>query len=358
VQGKTHRDRIAAICAAALVASALAAATAPAVSAGPRLPPQGKTFFGLTDSGEMSHFKRFARLVREHPAVLATFDNWGPGKVKAAFERWIKARARPMLTIQTGPGYETPTPIPPRDIAKGAGDEYLLFLNRRFAAFNRPAYIRPLPEPNGHWNPYSPYNSDGSLRGPENKQGWYRLAWRRMVIIVRDGGKLKNVNARLAKDGLPPVRFRPGVKPPPRLSRTKTAFVWVPQTFGSPNVPRNMPRHFWPGRRFVDWIGADFYSKFQTWSSLNRFYRGFKRKPFAFGEWGVWGADDPGFVRRIFKWQRTHERVRMMVYYNGGSLSGTSDNPFDIAGRPRSRVVLRKQLDFPGYPAFAREWAR
>ncbi len=337
----------------ALAAVALATTSA---WAGPHLPPKHQTFFGYTDTGELGSYARFSHILRKHPAVLATFDNWGTGKIKSAFDRWGAARARPMLTIQTGPGYQTPTPISPRDIAMGEGDAYLIFLNRMFRDFGRPAYVRAMPEPNGYWNPYSPYNSDRTPRGPENKQGWYRLAWRRMVILIRDGGTKHRVNQRLAGIGLPPIQKSRGHRVPDKLASPPVAFVWVPQTFGSPDIPSNRPRHFWPGRNYVNWIGADFYSKFQTWWALDRFYRSFGRKPFAFGEWGVWGVDDPTFVRRFFKWQRSHKRVRMMVYYNGG-LSG-GDNPFDIGLFPRSQAVLRKQLDRRGYPGYAPEWRR
>jgi hypothetical protein len=341
---------------AGLVVLALLAGSAPAASANPQLPPKGKVFFGWTDSGQVQRFNRFARLVGKHPPVIATYDHWRPANVREAFRRWRRARVRPMLSVQTGPLGNVR--ITPRAIAKGKGDRYLLFLHRRFDSYGRPGYIRLLPEPNGHWNSYCPYNADGSSRGPAYKTYWHRLAWRRMVIVIRDGGTLRRINTRLRKNGLPRLGRSAGVDPPETLEPTRTAFVWTPQTFGSPDLPRNMPRWFWPGKKFVDWVGTDFYSKFPAWSDLNRFYRQFKRKPFAFGEWGVWGADDPGFVRRLLKFARTHRRVRMLVYYNGGSLDdGKGPNPFDIGKRPRSRAALSARLRRARFPAFAREWA-
>ena len=340
----------------ALLALALVVAFAPAAIAHPWLPPKGKAFFGYTDSGHLNRYERFARLVGKHPPVIATYDHWNASEVNADFERWETARVRPMLSLQTGPIDRTP--ISPRGIATGKGDDYLLFLHRRFAEYGRPAYIRALPEPNGHWNPYCPFNADGSSRGAANKPAWHRLAWRRMVIIIRDGGTLGQVNTRLHNNGLPGVRTRNGVQPPQWLEPTEVAFVWTPQTFGSPNLAHNMPRYFWPGGKFVDWVGTDFYSSFQTWSALKGFYHDFKHKPFAFGEWGVWGAEDPDYVRHMFKFQRSHKRVRMMVYYNGGSLDdGSGPNPFDVGKRPLSREALRKQLLRPRYPALALEWA-
>ena len=52
--------------------------------------------------------------------------------------------------------------------------------------------------------------------------------------------------------------------------------MWVPQTIGSPEVAGNKPGDYWPGARFVDWIGADIFSKFATpsvWSAFRHFYR-------------------------------------------------------------------------------------
>jgi hypothetical protein len=343
---------------AALAALTLAFAVALAAPAQPsrQLPPKGKVYFGWTDSGKLKRYQRFARVLGKHLPVIATYDHWQRGNVREAFARWEQARVRPMLSLQTGPIDRTP--ITPRGIATGKGDDYLLFLHRRFGAYGRPAYIRFLPEPNGHWNPYAPFNADGSSRGPAYKTYWHRLAWRRLVIVVRDGGTLRHVNTRLRKNHLPRLGRRAGIEPPETLEPTRTAFVWTPQTFGSPNLPRNMPRWFWPGRKFVDWVGTDFYSSFPNWSALKGFYHQFKRKPFAFGEWGVWGADDPGFVRHMLKFARTHRRVRMLVYYNGGSLDdGVGPNPFDIKHRPRSRDLLRARLRRPRYPAFAPEWA-
>ena len=55
---------------------------------------------------------------------------------------------------------------------------------------------------------------------------------------------------------------------------------------------------------------------------MHRFYgyRGWRRKPFMFAEWAVWGAEDPGFVRRFFAFLRGHRRVRLAVYYQSASL--------------------------------------
>ena len=49
---------------------------------------------------------------------------------------------------------------------------------------------------------------------------------------------------------------------PEQLPQPRVAMMWVPQSFGSPNIAGNQPADYWPGGRYVDWVGIDIYSKF------------------------------------------------------------------------------------------------
>jgi hypothetical protein len=60
-------------------------------------------------------------------------------------------------------------------------------------------------------------------------------------------------------------------------------------------------------------------------------------KPYAFPEWGLWGIDDPAFIRSMAKFVRTHRRVELLSWFNGQASGGT----FDIATKPRSRAAHR-----------------
>ena len=114
----------------------------------------------------------------------------------------------------------------------------------------------------------------------------------------------------------------------------------MPQTEGSPPIAANAPRAYWPGGRYVDWVGTDFYSRFPNFAKLERFYAAFRGKPFVFGEWALWGRDDPAFVRRFFSWMRSHPRVRMHLYNQGKLTNG----PFRLNRYPRSRAAIRAAL--------------
>ncbi len=337
-----HRAR-AAVCALALVA-ALALAGAARAGAG-LLEPRGKqVFFGASDTGDPAQFGEFSTALSKHPALIESFRSWG-SDFHGSIERWQTARARPMLHITTadsGDGHEILTP---RAIATGAGDDYLVRLNRLFSAKRMRAYIRPLGEPNRCLNVYASYDCGGGARDAAHKPRWYRLAFRRVYVIVHGGGKAKAIDARLAEAGLPPLTSDVG-----GLPKAPVAIVWSPLPSGSPTVPQNRPRHFYPGSRWVDWVGTDFYASYPEWKSLTGLYNRFAgEKPFALTEWGVENGDDPSFVRELFTWVGRHPRCKMLVYYQDfGSTSS-----YRIQNYSASLAVLRNRLHSPIFPSFA-----
>ena len=312
-------------------------------------PPPGKNFFGVTDTGEAGSFRSFARAVGKHPAVIETYHPW-ENSLNQAIPRWREVRARPILHITTvnQDGHEV---ITPRGIALGKGDEYLLRLNRRFARAKIAAYIRPLGEPNRCLNAYAAVDCAGSRRADRYSPKWYRQAFRRIFVIVHGGGRRWEINRRLGRLGLPGIR-RGGGREPRKLPKAPIAVIWSPLPGGSPGTPLNRPGHFWPGYRWVDWVGTDFYSRYPHWKDLRRFYRRFAKrpgKPFAFTEWGLWGYDSPRFVRQVFSFVRTHRHTRMLVYYQDFG----SSNVFRIQNYPASRAVLERKVASPRWPALA-----
>jgi hypothetical protein len=195
------------------------------------------------------------------------------------------------------------------------------------------------------WNPYCAFNQNGSSRGKDRSTAAYRQAWRRAVLIIR-GGPVAAINSKLKKLHMPPVRGASGSLPRPQV-----AFMWVPQVAGAPDIPANSPAAYWPGAKYVDWVGTDFYSKFPNWAGLERFYAHSYGKPFVFGEWAIWGADNPGFVHQLFSWSRSHGRVRMLTYNQGNRTSG----PFQLKLYPKGRKAIEQELNSPRFPAFAPE---
>jgi hypothetical protein len=324
-----------------VLAAALASFLVPAqASALSLVPPKPNVFLGVSDRGTTTEFNEWVELTGKHPALLQTFHPWG-NSLNEGYERWRETATRPILHISTADDQTLAEMITPAQIALGGGDDYLLQLNDFFASHGLPAYIRPLGEPNRCLNAWSAVDCEGNQRGGEHTTGWYKQAFRRISLIVRGGQSLEAVNATLAEIGLPPVRRSKGL-PPPELPTAPVSIVWSPLPGGSPRVKGNFPGNYWPGRRWVDWVGTDFYSEYPVWEDLNHFYAGtqWKGMPVAMTEWAVSGEDDPRFVKQVVTWTVRHPRVRMLVYYQGFSAG----NQYDLRLYPRTTNTLRQKI--------------
>src|SRR4051812_48763609 len=330
----------------ALAILASAALAVPArVRAEPYLPPAGTVFAGVASGDDVADFEQ---RTGTHPAVWQQWIQWGK-PFAFAFDRARGARARLMLHVSTAAGQNQRGSIAPGAIARGQGDAYLLQLNAALAAQVAPVYVRLLGEMNNCDLAYSSYNCNGTRRAADFSAGRFIQAWRRAVLILR-GGDVGVLNARLAALRLPPVRGAAGALPVPQV-----AFVWSPMTGGSPMIGALAPQRYWPGGAYVDWIGTSFYSKFPNFRFLEPYYAHFAQryhKPFAFAEWAMWGADDPGFARDLFAWVQRHPRVKMMVYNQGAPSPGL----FRLGRYPRAAAVVRRGLGSPRFAQFTPEF--
>jgi hypothetical protein len=319
----------------AVLAALFAALLVAPASALTLTPPKPSVFLGVSDRGTTAEFNEFVALTGKHPALLETFHPWG-NSLNEAYERWRETGTRPILHISTADDQTLAEIITPEQIALGAGDDYLLQLNSFFAA-----YIRPLGEPNRCLNVWSAVNCDGSQKGGEHTSGWYKQAFRRIVAIVRGGQTLEGINATLAEIGLPPLNRTKGPNPT-SLPLAPVSIIWSPLPGGSPRVPGNFPGNYWPGSRWVDWVGTDFYSNYPVWDDLQRFYAGkqWKGKPAAVTEWAVTGEDEPRFVKQLVSWVVKRPRVRMFVYYTGVGPG----SEYDLSHYPRTTNTLRQKI--------------
>jgi hypothetical protein len=308
------------------------------------LPPGDEVFTGLTGGS----YPAFQAEVGKHPAVNGVFVTWGRD-FEAAFGEADFNHARLMLHISTSQGYGAPEQITPQGIARGAGDGYLLRLGAAIERNGRPVYIRLFPEMDQANNAYCAFNQDGSSRGASHSTASFRSAWRRSVLILR-GGAVTGIDERLRALGLPPVR---GIGRSATLPKLPVAFLWVPQSEGSPDTAANSPAAYYPGDAYVDWVGTDFYSLYPNFRGLQNLYDDYPQKPFAFGEWALWNGDDPGWVDQLFSFISTHRRVRMALYNQGER----EDGPFRLSRYPSSRREIRRLLASPRFLAYAPEWS-
>ncbi len=327
------------------VAAAGLSAMAPGASALSLVPPKPDLYLGVSDRGTTEEFNDFVALTGKHPALLETFHPWG-NSLNAAYERWRETGTRPILHISTADDQTLAEIITPEQIALGAGDDYLLQLNQFFAERNLPAYIRPLGEPNRCLNAWSAVECDGTMKEGEHSTLWYKEAFRRIAAIVRGGQTLEGIDATLAELGLPPLNRTTGV-PPEYLPPAPVSIIWSPLPGGSPRVKGNFPGNYWPGSRWVDWVGTDFYSEYPVWEDLNRFYEGkqWKNKPISLTEWAVSGEDNPKFVKQLIAWIAKRPRVRMLVYYQGFGVGNT----YDLNLYPKTLNQIRRKIRRPNF---------
>src|SRR4051794_28620493 len=347
-RGLARGQRAIALAGLASAALLLPATGAPAASSW--VPPKPNVLLGVSDRGTAAEFDEFTRLSGKHPALLETFHPWG-NSLNEAYERWRETATRPILHISTADDQTLAEIITPEQIALGAGDDYLLQVNTFFGSRGLPAYIRPLGEPNRCLNAWSGVNCDGTLRGGEHSSFWYKQAFRRIAAIVRGGQSLQGIDATLAAIGLPALNRTRGPTPN-SLPAAPVSIIWSPLPGGSPREKGNFPGNYWPGSRWVDWVGTDFYSEYPVWEDLNRFYTGkqWKGKPVAITEWAVSGKDDPRFVKELVAWTVKHPRVRMLVYYLG---FGPGANPYDLGLYPRTTNTLRLKIRRPSFLQYA-----
>ena len=219
----------------------------------------------------------------------------------------------PMLALNTG-SYGSTATATPRGLALGQNDAFLIRLNGVINDFGGDRfYVRPFPEMNAYWESNCAYNQNGTPRGGAYTTAWNRKALARIAIILR-GGVEADVNAKLAKLGLP------GIHQDLAITTPKLRIVWNPQGFGAPDLPGNSAQAYYPGDAYVDVVGDDLYDirgHGATWAAAQKLYAAHPSKTFAFPEWGLWGFDDPQFVRDMAKWVRTHRRTECIADFAG-----------------------------------------
>jgi hypothetical protein len=276
-------------------------------------------------TGQQTQIKHVFASFAQTNALLRIVANMGPV---------------PMLALNAG-AYGATETATPRGLAQGQNDDFLFRLNGVIADWaGERFYVRPFPEMNAHWESTCAYNQNGTRRGAAYSTAWNRKALARITVLLR-GGLQADVNAKLAKLGLPGIsRDLPSTAP-------KLRIVWNPQGFGAPDVPGNSAQAYYPGDAYVDVVGDDLYDirgHGATWAAAEKLYRAHPTKTFAFPEWGVWGFDDPQFIRDMATFVRTHPRVEFIAYN-----SGRPGSPWDLSVKPRSRTAYRALISPLGY---------
>jgi hypothetical protein len=265
---------------------------------------------------------RFEQLTGQHSTTRLLIGAWGQPYLPQLLQTMGEA---PMLGINSG---SSPSPA---QIARGAGDAFLVDVNSAIHGFGGTVYLRPLAEMNGYWNGYCAYDQNGRARGPDYSTAAFKKAFARIALLARGDPA---ADAKLRRLGLPPA--------PAGLQRNPNVLVvWNPQGYGSPDLPGNSANAYYPGDAYVDVVGDDLYDirGRAEWPAAEKLYAAHAAKQFAFPEWGLWGIDEPSFVQEMASFVRSHPRTTLVSYYNGkpGSV-------FDLASKPASRAAYRRLI--------------
>jgi hypothetical protein len=288
----------------------------------------------LAVNGDMP---RFDRLTGQDSDGRMNFLPWDMGQ-------WWSTRdpsffdnfgSRPIVSLTMGKGgHEYLTP---RQVARGRGDAHLVGVARAASNSGKNFFIRPYAEMNGHWNPYSAYNANGTRRDEAHSQGWFKQAFRRTYVIMH-GGTAAEMSAKLGAIGLPGVSGNV-----PEMAVPRMTVIWNPIGYGIPDLRGNAAHAYWPGGKYVDMVANDIYSTGpKTWDANRALFNRYPNKPYAFGEWGLIGVDDPTRVRRVAEFARSHARVKLLVWYDGdrGEIYNLATKPKSLSAYKRYIVPL------------------
>ncbi len=252
---------LAAVCA-ALAASAHGAVYGPGAAPASRpaeilsgkvkAPRAGAFYWGIFRQGlpaRRSLVVKLERRVERRPAIAMWYDAWaGQPSFPRRDAEWLWHRGIvPMLTWEPWRPPKVFGALAPKQpryrlarISAGRFDGYLRRYARQVRAYGGPLMLRPFHEMDGFWYPWG-----GTANG--NKPGDFVRAWRHIHdVFEREGA-------------------------------TNVTWVWSVNGLSVPQTPANAISHYWPGARYVDWIGVSGFnwgssSSFAHWSTFGQIY--------------------------------------------------------------------------------------
>ncbi|HZD66937.1 MAG TPA: glycosyl hydrolase, partial [Acidimicrobiales bacterium] len=218
-------------------------------------------------------------------------------------------------------------------INDGSQDSVIMAAAERLKAFGHPVFLRPLSEMNGDWFPWS-----GDPQA-------FIAAWRHIWDIFHQVGA------------------------------ANVSWVWAPNADShpggtDPNSPNNWTRYY-PGDRYVDWVGIDGYNWGETtgftWQSFGSIFQPVyddyeSRKPIMIAEvsslewnpaWGTAPAGDSkaSWIGDAGSWLKSHPDVKAVVWYDTNRSRSEADWRVDSSAsslRAYHRLVADPYFQAPG----------
>jgi mannan endo-1,4-beta-mannosidase len=258
----------------------LAAAVAPATANAANLVPRHGVLWGAFPN-EPSGVAGLQARVGRKLAVYIKYEPWTFSHWKN-FNRPLHHHRVPIISWSAAPTTNAAA------IANGSQDKIILRAAKHLKALKHPLFLRPFYEfdqPSGH---------------PRNigTPATVIAAWRRTFRLFRSAGA---ANVR---------------------------FVWSPMAFDFAN---HTAQQFWPGRRFLNWIGPDGYNfPGKTWNSWPEIFNtAYKfslahNVPMMIPEVAspVNDPRTPGWITKGAKWIRHHTGVKSVTWFDSISPKG------------------------------------
>ena len=256
--------------------------TSPRVSAAPPVPTDQVHYLGVYEPGAPDSYlgvEKFAHAVGRQPNLVSYYSGWGE-KFQAAFARTAASHGATTI-VQVDPDN-----VSLGQIADGTYDSYLISFASAVAAFRHQVVISFGHEMNGFWEPWGYHHA---------RPADFIAAWRHIVTIFRSHGAgnvtwLWQVNSSTSKTG--PVR------------------------------------DWWPGSRYVNWVGVSGYyyvpgNKFSNvFTPVVAAVRKFSQAPLLIAETGVGpDAGQPRGIKNLFAGLRA-EHYLGLVWFDQHSYGG------------------------------------
>jgi mannan endo-1,4-beta-mannosidase len=274
----------------------------PVTAAPPAFRAQPDMILGVYNSGVPTTYSlvnRFASEVGQQPNVVMYFSAWGDSFRTDFASVALRHGAVPFVELE-------PYTVSMQSIAAGQQDAYLRSYASAVRAFGHPVVIGFAHEMNGFWYPWGYTHTSPQV---------FRRAWRHVVTVFR------------------------------RAGASNVTWLWVVNGLAAGESPI---REWWPGARYVTWVGMDSYyvRPSQTFGSVFgptiQALRGFTRKPELIAETGIGpAAGQASKVPGLFAGVRA-EHLLGFVYYDKAQDSGLYHQNWQI------------DYDLPAIAAFRR----
>jgi mannan endo-1,4-beta-mannosidase len=263
-----------------------------------------QVYLGVFQRGDTASYlpvERFANAVGMQPNIILCYTAWG-GPFEMGFaERAAAHRAVPFVQM-------LPHGVSMASIADGQSDGYLRRYARSVRAYGHPVILSFAPEMNGWWYPWSHSHTP---------PGTWIAAWRHVVTVFR------------------------------QQRASNVTWLWTVNRRGGRTVSIG---RYWPGQRYVTWIGIDgyYFTRRQTFTQIFRPTIRQARKlssvPILLSETSIGQlAGQAHSMPNLFAGIRRYHLIGL-VWFDAAQHGGPYHQDWQLEGHPAAVAAFRRGL--------------